>query len=743
VVLGIRSYDQVLGDAHAQTVQSALALMKSFLFVGCGDGLGDPNFGALRQWMKKVFPGAEYRHFRMCRDGETDKIQKFHPPEERIFALGYGAGNSDLAPFLRRLKQPIAAAPPSRPETGEPAPLPPRPARIFGRDQLVEDLVTTLLLDTPPPVAVLGGPGFGKSTLCLAALHDRRVAARFGARRWFVRCDAATTREEVLKEIALVLGLDVGPSLEPRVFAALSETPCVLVIDNAETPWWGAPLPTEDLLGRLSEVSGLALIAAIRGQQRPYGPAWREPSLSVAPLDFGDSRKVFLAIAGEKHATERHLADLLGALDGIPLAIELLAHAAEAEPNLEGLWRRWQQERTALLRRADGSTRLVNAAVSFELSISGPRMTDEARQLLSVLAVLPDGIAHQDLPAVIPGHPDRAAATLRQLGLAFDQADRLRVLAPIREHVVTSHSPSSEVLAPMMAHFIGLVQDLGSKVGQTGGEDAVRRLAADARNVEATLSKALARPDSEEFIGAVLRYGEFQRWSGFGTPGVLERARQIAGTRGNTLLEAGCLRSLGEIALVRADYDTARAHFEEAQTLSQKIGNVHGVARCVEGLGDIALTRLDYDTARDRYEEAQPLYQEIVDVLGVANCMQSLGDIARHRADHETARTHYEQAQKFYQQLGNVLGVANCIQGLGEIALALSDRDTARARFQEALTIYERIQQPYSIGNAHWNLLRLAATEAERKGHIAAAREAYRSIQREDLVQRLDEEFSA
>ena len=44
-------------------------------------------------------------------------------------------------------------------------------------------------------------------------------------------------------------------------------------------------------------------------------------------------------------------------------------------------------------------------------------MTDEARQALSVLAMLPDGIAHEDLEKVMLSHSHRAAAALRQVGL--------------------------------------------------------------------------------------------------------------------------------------------------------------------------------------------------------------------------------------------------------------------------------------------------------------------------------------
>ena len=191
------------------------------------------------------------------------------------------------------------------------------------------------------------------------------------------------------------------------------------------------------------------------------------------------------------------------------------------------------------------------------------------------------------------------------------------------------------------------------------------------------------------------------------------------------------------------------------------------------------MRRSDHDGARERYEAALPLYRRVGDVLGEANCIQSLGDIAlgartttarasatrrrcrsiagsatcwarrtassawatsRSRARTTTARAQrYEEALPLYRRVGDVLGEANCIQGLGDIALARSDHDGARVLFDEALGLYARIEEPYSIGRAHEALARLAQDEDERARHIAAAREAWLSIEREDLVQQLDE----
>jgi SIR2-like domain len=123
VVLGIRSYEAVLGDAHAQAVLRSLPLLRSLVFVGFGGGLADPNFGALLRWMGDVFARSPYRHFRLARADQVAALQREHPPEQRIRVLSYGAGHDDLAPFLRGLRPPAApaAARPAVPAGARPA----------------------------------------------------------------------------------------------------------------------------------------------------------------------------------------------------------------------------------------------------------------------------------------------------------------------------------------------------------------------------------------------------------------------------------------------------------------------------------------------------------------------------------------------------------------------------------------------------------------------------------------------
>lgn len=103
VVLGARSYEDVVRDEHARTVLKALRMGRVFVFVGHGAGLADPNWGSFLRWTAAVHAESETRHYRLVREEERARVQAEHPAEQRIFAVPYGRRHSDLAPFLREL----------------------------------------------------------------------------------------------------------------------------------------------------------------------------------------------------------------------------------------------------------------------------------------------------------------------------------------------------------------------------------------------------------------------------------------------------------------------------------------------------------------------------------------------------------------------------------------------------------------------------------------------------------------
>lgn len=100
VVLGLDSYQRVIGSNHAQTVQKALFLERTLLFVGCGAGLDDPNWGQLLSWAAEVLPGTDCFHVLLARADEAPELMGQHPLSQRIWVLPYGNHHSDLAPFF-------------------------------------------------------------------------------------------------------------------------------------------------------------------------------------------------------------------------------------------------------------------------------------------------------------------------------------------------------------------------------------------------------------------------------------------------------------------------------------------------------------------------------------------------------------------------------------------------------------------------------------------------------------------
>lgn len=329
IVLGVRSYDRIVGHEHAQSTLRTLLMTYTAVFIGYGEGLGDPNFGALRTWAASVLRGAEHRHYRLCLASEEPKLRADHKGE-RIFPLVYGDSHDQLERFLHSLvakpgtalrspsKAPGAAL--SGPEASVFQCAPTLGTRTFvGREREIQEIESMLVRaeDVQLRAALDGLPGIGKTELARQVVTRLANAKRFrGGIFWF---DAEHTDLRLQwAKIAEDANGPALPDLDARARWAVRHIEqraqqgeaILIVLDNVES--WSPPP------GPLPDLSAIRMLVTTRAR-------WLHNSFQpyeVPPLELEDARRLLNAIVGSVLVDAD---ELLRALGGHVLSIELAA----------------------------------------------------------------------------------------------------------------------------------------------------------------------------------------------------------------------------------------------------------------------------------------------------------------------------------------------------------------------------------------------------------------------------------
>ncbi len=342
---------------------------------------------------------------------------------------------------------------------------------------------------------------------------------------------------------------------------------------------------------------------------------------------------------------------------------------------------------------------------------------------------------------------DEALVTYRRLGAVLGEANCIRCLGDLafrRSEHDQARKRYDEALAlyRRLGAILGeanCIQCLGDIALARSEQDEARKRYDEALTLYRRVGVVLGEANCIQRIGDIAR----RRFDFDEARMRYNEALPLYRHVGDVLGEANCIRCLGYLALRSSDHDQARNCYDEALILHRRIGDVMGQANCIRCLGDLALHSSDHDQAQKCYDEALALCRRGGDMLGEADSIQSLGNAALARSDHDQARKCYDEALALYRRIGDMHGEANCMKGLGDIALCSSEHEEARRRFDEALQLYSRIPEPYSMGMTSRRLARLSADRTERNRHAAAARTAWTSIGRSDLLAALDDEFPA
>ncbi|KAJ7254526.1 hypothetical protein C8J57DRAFT_1657812 [Mycena rebaudengoi] len=566
--------------------------------------------------------------------------------------------------------------------------LPPFPQIFNGREAELQDVVN-ILVQNSAHIAILGAGGMGKTSLATAALHNPQVEAKY-SHLHFVPCHSSPTCTEL------------AATIEDSHYFAYAP-PSLLVLDNLETPWesLSSRSEVEEFLSLLTDVPHLGLMLSnitLRGAERPSKVKWTKPFLApLEPLSNVAACKTFIAVADEGH-DDASIKELLELTGNLPLAVSLVASVAGSEGCSQAI-SRWKLESTWML--SEGYDQRSSLDISIMLSYTSSRMTPGAQELLSILSLLPDGLANADLLQAKLPIPDILAckATLIQMALAFvGQDQHLKVLVPIREHILSIHPPANSLKLKLREHFHQLL-GLWHEFKNLNIADILPHISRNLGNFNNVLHDGLEPegPDIVPNLRSILFLNQFyDRVHNTYSPLLLQLSGQMQHRKDHPILGEYLIELLQTSEYLpgldfSSDITLGTQHFDSKDPLEQ--------ARWYCALGMYFWrAKPDFVGALEYYQTAYSLtesigyHSTIVGHHALSNIIVILAETGKPLS----ALTHAKEAHRYAEHMGDIYLQARSLWLLGRCHIQLANYWHAQCLLQKTRHILGTLGQQQS-----------------------------------------------
>ena len=581
---------------------------------------------------------------------------------------------------------------------------------FVGREKELAEAIR--LLGTARVLTFTGPGGTGKTRLSLQVAAE--LADGFPDGVFFVELAPVTSVDIVPSRILESLGVqastrDEAPAV--HLLSHLADKGYLIVLDNFEQLLDAAPV-VADMVRASSRTKVLVTSRAplrISGEQEmPIPPLGLVEPGETSGLDVVESEAVRLfadramSVLPDFRITEQNVsvvAELVRRLDGLPLAIELVASRLRLLPVEQIL------DRLDARMLSSGSVdlperqRTIHGAISWSHDL----LAESERKLFARFSVFAGGARLEEVEVVCGPSDELGDDLINALSVLVDHSlirrvdseghPRLRMLHVIREYASERLGESGEADELCRRHadaYATYTESVAPELLRKHRRTWLDLLEQDHDNIRIALDWAVRRrePDLALRIAAA-------SWRLWQARGHLHEARRrldevLALEGGQARERAKAMEALGGILWWLSDLEGAGAVYAETLQLQRELGDPREIANA---LYNYALAKVytagDPEEAPRALDEAESIYRDLADVGGLGDVEWARGTHAAHtEAEIPAAIEHMKQSIVHYREAGNEFGMGWGLHQVGDMARRIGDYEQAWENVAQGLVLF-------------------------------------------------------
>ncbi|WP_054537344.1 ATP-binding protein [Herpetosiphon geysericola] len=590
-------------------------------------------------------------------------------------------------------------------------PLPAYP--IIGRNDLLKSLSSLLLQSN---MLTLTGPGgIGKTRLALYLAHHLYKAFKDGV--IFVQLATVRDIDLVVSAIAQTVGISESGSnsLVDQLKSYFANKHVLLILDNFEQL-----IQAGTMIGDLISYSPhLHVLITSRESLRIYGEReYPIPTLALPDIEceysldeLAEFSSVALFVQRASAFNQRFrlteengrvIAEICTRLDGLPLAIELIA-ARSKYFSPQALLSRLQNSSLALLTGGPQNLPTRQQTLRAAITWSYELLSLDERHLFCRIAVFHGGFTIDAVKQICNGLDETiidlvdillslSDKSLLQQREEKDGEPRFFMLETLREYAL-EHLKLAQLDGELQKchamYYLAFVEEAELHLSGQNQVTWLNLLEKEHGNIRAALEWSI----SHTIVDVMVKMSG-SLWKFWYTRGYITEGRhwldQVLANKGNyqeDIAFAKALDASGIFAMIQVDYSLARDYHEQSLKVYRGLGNKKGISGNLESLAMICMYLRDYDTSFELFCESLQLRREIDDLDGISASLTNLGNVATLQEKYDQALVYVEEALEIDRKTGNTQAIVCTLRNVGAIAYYQRDYLKSYRMYRESLII--------------------------------------------------------